>query len=105
MKSVASYHTFVSLFCEQHFQKPMQHVCQQRSSPGAELPSPNDVKELFSVIKTIQGLNSEFLKALEKLLPFIESRDDFQLQLGPAFSQVSRSFRFYSAYINYYDKR
>ncbi len=75
------------------------------SAEGKDIPSAQQIKDLSSVIETIHEINSKFLDMLEQLTPIIESKDDENMRLGPAFSEMSESFKFYSAYINFYEKR
>ncbi len=75
------------------------------SAEGKDIPSAQQIKDLSSVIETIHEINSKFLDVLEQLTPIIESKDDENMRLGPAFSEMSESFKFYSAYINFYEKR
>jgi hypothetical protein len=55
---------------------------------NGDLPTWDDLKEVFANIVTIYDLNSAFLKSLEEMRVHMDESNDYELQLGDAFHAV-----------------
>jgi len=68
----------------------------------SDIPSLEDIKNIFSNIVTIYELNSKFLQSLESMRVHTEAENMEEIQLGDSFLAVTNSFKFYSAFVNTY---
>jgi len=89
----------------------------------SDIPSWEDIKNIFSNIVTIYELNSKFLQSLESMRVHTEAENMEEIQLGDSFLAVvplaclpplihypsrltfivqTNSFKFYSAFVNTY---